>query len=320
MRWPWEIDKDNKPPPPIWSKEFWTDPKTFLTPRVLIPASILAASSLGLIHFYRGYVRRIPDTSQIYPNFFRKRSLFGTVTSVGDADNFRLYHTPGGRLLGWGWFPGRTVPTDKKELKERTVHIRIAGVDAPECGHFGNPAQHHSAESLEWLRNYILGQRVRAYIYRRDQYDRVVGSVKIWKGLWRRDVGLEMLRAGMAGVYEAKTGAEFGNLEETYRAAEAKAKAQRKGIWRRRGRYESPGTYKKNLKQSELAGGTTNGTSAVKTAGTKASTTKAGNTALPGTGGTTRSGAKAGVVVVGKTGSSAKVSTSAAAAKNKKKL
>jgi len=40
---------------------------------------------------------------------------------VGDGDNFRLYHTPGGRLLGWGWFPGRKVPTDPKELRQRTV-------------------------------------------------------------------------------------------------------------------------------------------------------------------------------------------------------
>ncbi|KAI5786430.1 hypothetical protein DFH27DRAFT_258301 [Peziza echinospora] len=202
MVWPWAASsKDaDKHQPSILSAEFWKDPRTFLTPRVLIPATILATGSLTAIHFYRSYVRRIPDSSQIYPSFFRRRSLFGQVTSVGDGDNFRLYHTPGGRLLGWGWLPGRKVPTDRKELKERTVHIRIAGVDAPESAHFGLPAQPHSAESLEWLRKYLLGRRVRAHIYRRDQYDRVVCSVKVWHGLWRRDVGLEMLRAGVAGM------------------------------------------------------------------------------------------------------------------------
>ena len=30
-----------------------------------------------------------------------------------------------------------------------------------------------------------------------------MGSVKIWKGLWRRDVGLEMLKAGVAAVLVA---------------------------------------------------------------------------------------------------------------------
>lgn len=44
-------------------------------------------------------------------------------------------------------------------------------------------------------------------------------------------MGLEMLKAGLATVYEAKTGSEFGTSEEQYRAAEAKAKAQKVGMW-----------------------------------------------------------------------------------------
>lgn len=39
--------------------------------------------------------------------------------SVGDADNFRFYHTPGGRWLGWGWL--RNVKEGRKELKGQTV-------------------------------------------------------------------------------------------------------------------------------------------------------------------------------------------------------
>lgn len=60
----------------------------------------------------------------------RRRWVRGVVTSVGDADNFRLYHTPS---FGWRWpLKFRRVPTLSKELKEQTIHIRIAGVDAPE--------------------------------------------------------------------------------------------------------------------------------------------------------------------------------------------
>lgn len=80
------------------------------------------------------------------------------------------------------------------------LHIRIAGVDAPEAAHFGKKAQPHSAEALAWLREYLLDHRVRAYIYRRDQYGRVVASVKVQKGLRMKDVGLEMLEAGIATV------------------------------------------------------------------------------------------------------------------------
>jgi endonuclease YncB( thermonuclease family) len=72
---------------------------------------------------------------------------------------------------------------------------------------------------------------VRAYIYRRDQYDRIVAQVYVRRWLFRKDVGLEMLKAGLATVYEAKTGAEFGTSENKYRAAEERAKAQGVGMW-----------------------------------------------------------------------------------------
>lgn len=62
------------------------------------------------------------------------------------------------------------------ELKDETLHIRIAGIDAPEAAHFGRPAQPHSAESLEWLRQTLLGKRVRCQLLRKDQYSRIVGN------------------------------------------------------------------------------------------------------------------------------------------------
>jgi endonuclease YncB( thermonuclease family) len=76
-----------------------------------------------------------------------------------------------------------------------------------------------------------LHRRVRAYIYRRDQYDRVVAQVFVRKWLLQKDVGLEMLKCGLATVYEAKTGSEFGNVEQKYRDAEEKAKADKVGMW-----------------------------------------------------------------------------------------
>lgn len=50
---------------------------------------------------------------------------------------------------------------------------------------------------------------------------------------FRRDIGLEMLRRGLATTYEAKSGVEFGGpeMEAAYRAAETEAKAKNLGLW-----------------------------------------------------------------------------------------
>jgi hypothetical protein len=88
---------------------------------VLLPSLVFTATTLSALRIYKTYLRPIPNINHIKPGFFRKRSLFGKVTSVGDADNFRLFHTPGGRLAGWGWLPWKSVPTKKEGLVKKTV-------------------------------------------------------------------------------------------------------------------------------------------------------------------------------------------------------
>ncbi|PTB81415.1 P34-Arc-domain-containing protein [Trichoderma longibrachiatum ATCC 18648] len=208
-------------------------------------APMVGFSLVGLaaLQLYANYLRRIPGAAYVRPNFFRNRSLFGRVTSVGDGDNFHLFHTPGGRAVGWGWL--RKVPETRKELKGRTIPIRIAAIDAPEGAHFGKPAQPYAAEALQWLRNYILHRNVRAYIYKTDQYERIVATVYVRRFLLRKNVGLEMIKAGLATVYEAKSGGEYGGLEERYKAAEAKARRKRRGMWAGDPKaFESPREYK----------------------------------------------------------------------------
>lgn len=64
-----------------------------------------------------------------------------------------------------------------------------------------------------------------------------------------------MLKAGMATVYEAKSGAEFGDLEDKYRQVEAQARSRRKGIWSGKQKdFESPREYKNRI--SAANGGT----------------------------------------------------------------
>jgi hypothetical protein len=121
MRWPWSGDaddrkKDNRAAPADW-------PAALIEPRTLIPSIALTISTVAALRLYKAYLRRIPSVNHIKPDYFRRKTVFGQVTSVGDADNFRLYHTPGGRLAGWGWLPWKRVPTKRDKLTKQTVCV-----------------------------------------------------------------------------------------------------------------------------------------------------------------------------------------------------
>ncbi|KAJ5921682.1 Nuclease (SNase-like) OB-fold [Penicillium verhagenii] len=292
MRWPpWSSKSTNDDeklqntastttPPPQTSFLDWSD---FIEPRTIAPTILLTSGILFAVRLHRRYLRRVPDAPSISPSWLRRRTVFGQVTRVGDGDNFRIYHTPGGRLAGWGWLPWKKVPTTKKELKDKTVrllltkgatwrqnlalsntklstqiHIRLAGIDAPELAHFGRPEQPFARDAHSWLTSYLLGRRIRASIYRQDQYNRVVGSVFVRRAFdfppfRRRDVSYEMLKRGLATVYEAKVGAEFGGaaVEKKYRKAESRARLKSKGLWKDYKRlgldWESPREYKTRM-------------------------------------------------------------------------
>lgn len=125
MRWPWSggEDEQKKTDLTAWiespNSDDWA--KSLLEPRTLIPSLALTVTTVAGVRLYKSYLRRIPTVNHIKPNYFRRRSLFGQVTSVGDADNFRLYHTPGGRIAGWGLLPWKRIPTKRENLMKQTV-------------------------------------------------------------------------------------------------------------------------------------------------------------------------------------------------------
>ena len=106
-----------------WTRSSASDSSrnVFTEPQTILAAVVLTTAVLGLRRVYKNYFKRVPEANKIKEAWLGKRSIFGRVTSVGDGDNFRLYHTPGGRLGGWGWLPGRRVPKDKSELRHNTV-------------------------------------------------------------------------------------------------------------------------------------------------------------------------------------------------------
>ena len=131
MRWPpWSSESTNdeqKQTPSSWLSSAANNPRSildwtaFTEVRTLVPTLVLTSGILIAVRFHRRYLRRIPDAPSISSSYLRRRSIFGQVTSVGDGDNFRIFHTPGGRMAGWGWLPWKKVPTAKKDLKDKTV-------------------------------------------------------------------------------------------------------------------------------------------------------------------------------------------------------
>uniref|UniRef100_A0A0L0NUP7 Probable endonuclease LCL3 n=1 Tax=Candidozyma auris TaxID=498019 RepID=A0A0L0NUP7_CANAR len=221
------------------------DEVSLLHPKVLFMSAGATATAALSYRFYSRYVRRVRSYLDLSHNILEgKRKLYGKVTRVGDGDNFKFYHTPGGVLLGWGWL--RKIPTKPLVLKNETLMIRLCGVDAPENAHFGKPAQPYSKEALEWLKDFLLGRSVTITPYSIDQYKRVVARAQVWKWTGRKDVSAEMLRQGLGLVYEAKYGAEFGDNEAWYRKLEAKAKRKKKGLWSLGRKLVTPGEFKRN--------------------------------------------------------------------------
>ncbi|WWC70799.1 uncharacterized protein I206_104751 [Kwoniella pini CBS 10737] len=216
----------------------------------IISAAGATCITLGSITGYRRYWRRIRNANSVTTGMLdRKTWIRGVVTSVGDGDNLRLYHTPGPFFR----YPLkiRTIPSTTKELKDETIHIRIAGVDAPENAHFGQPAQPHAKESLDWLRTTIIGKKMKCQLLAKDQYNRIVAVPYINRLLWfDKPLPLLMLKEGMAVVYEAG-GAEYGPWGiEKMKSLEAQAKSSKKGLWALK-KFEHPSDFKARMKRAE---------------------------------------------------------------------
>ncbi|WVQ80677.1 hypothetical protein IAT38_002782 [Cryptococcus sp. DSM 104549] len=233
------------PPPPSSTSRLPQDPVVV----GVLSALAATAITLGSIQGYRRYWRRIKNSDYVTTGMLdRKVWVRGVVTSVGDGDNIRLFHTPG-PFFRYP-FKLRSIPTTAKALKDETIHIRIAGVDAPENAHFGNPAQPHAKESLEWLRATVLGKRMRCQLLSKDQYNRIVAAPYISRTFWfDQPLPLLMLKEGMAVVYESG-GAEYGAWGlDKMKALEAEAKQHKRGLWALK-KFESPADYKARVKSA----------------------------------------------------------------------
>ena len=109
-------------------------------------------------------------------------------------------------------------------LDGKTQHpIRIAGIDAPER------RQPYSNASKDNLSRLVFNRSVEARCYKRDRYGRNVCRVFGDKG---QDVGLEMVRAGMAWWYREYAKEQTPEEQGAYQGAEDAARVTKRGLWK----------------------------------------------------------------------------------------
>jgi endonuclease YncB( thermonuclease family) len=122
---------------------------------------------------------------------------------------------------------GMVIDGDTVELTDGR-RLRLQGIDAPEIGGPDKAAQPWSAESAAWLRGRILSRPVHLELTGRDRYGRLLAWIYDEEGGL---VNMQSLSLGMSRLLD-----EFGlpwDLEASLRQAEAEARLQRLGVWRK---------------------------------------------------------------------------------------
>lgn len=105
----------------------------------------------------------------------------------------------------------------------RRLTVRLHAVDAPEL------VQRHAAASRSALAELTAGRRLTLSCYKRDARARAVCRVAVASA--EVDIERILLQRGLAWHYRAYAGEQAAGDRVAYAAAEAQARAARRGLW-----------------------------------------------------------------------------------------
>jgi micrococcal nuclease len=132
---------------------------------------------------------------------------------------------------------GDTVKAQGYDIE---IKVRLVGIDAPETSRKKHdPGQPYSQKSKEYLAALVLNKTVDIRGYGLDRYGRVLGVIHFEN----RDINLEMVKAGLAEVYQGKPPKGFDLAP--YLEAEQGAREAKKGMWSLGEKYISPRDWRK---------------------------------------------------------------------------
>jgi micrococcal nuclease len=122
---------------------------------------------------------------------------------------------------------GRVVGvTDGDTIKvliseKQLLRIRLAFCDAPE------KKQAFGARAKQAMSELVFGKDIELRTHAIDRYGRTVAQVLVDA----KDVGAEMVRQGMAWVYDRYITEASTEIQDTYRKAQEEAKADKRVLW-----------------------------------------------------------------------------------------
>jgi len=126
-----------------------------------------------------------------------------------------------GRVVGVT--DGDTI--DVLAVSNEVYRVRIAGIDCPEEGQpFGEAAK-------KQMSDYIFAKDVLVLWKKKDRFGRVIGRVEFGG----RDVGLQLVRTGLAWHYKRFEIEQVPEDRKLYAVAELEARASKRGLWKEGG-------------------------------------------------------------------------------------
>jgi endonuclease YncB( thermonuclease family) len=124
------------------------------------------------------------------------------------------------------------------------VNVRLVGVDSPEIKKGKHkPGQPFGQKAKKLLTRMVLNKQVFIKGYGLGPYNRILAVVYVD----RKNVNLELVKAGLAEVYQGKPPRGFDL--SPYLTVEAQAKSQRRGMWSLGDKYISPKDWRKMNKK-----------------------------------------------------------------------
>jgi endonuclease YncB( thermonuclease family) len=120
-----------------------------------------------------------------------------------------------------------------------TLMVRLVGIDAPEAGGGKHPPQPFSRKSKDAFSRMITPGPFTLKSYGTGGYNRVLAELFVGG----QNINLELLRQGLAEVYQGKM--QAGLDKKAYLDAQKEARQRRRGIWSLGNDYKSPRLWRK---------------------------------------------------------------------------
>ncbi len=118
--------------------------------------------------------------------------------------------------------------------------IRLAGIDAPEIGYNGQKSQPFSHRARQRLQSLLANRSIRLKSHGIGGYNRQLAEIFVNS----TNINIEMIKAGLAEVYQGKRPKTLDS--ESYLEQQAKAKNARIGMWAQQSSYKSPKQWRKD--------------------------------------------------------------------------